>query len=305
MKYVSRLRFCNRLMQVCLKWSSCSRRDPTLVGGSGCGFYLPSRRFSDESASACRDLSGKTALVTGSTSGIGLGVAETLAERGCDVIVNGLGDRHQIQAIQDNINRKHGVRCHFVDADLSLESEVTRMCNEVAREFPNGVDVLVNNAGLQHVCPVEDFPVEKWNLLVAVMLSAPFHLIRSFLPGMKTKGWGRIINVASVHGLVASPQKSAYCAAKHGVVGLTKAVGLETITAEICVVVAQGQIRTVSERDNVSFPDAKLRLLETFQPTKEFVDVSQIADLIHFLCTRSADQITGSAFTIDGGWTAR
>ena len=255
-----------------------------------------------------------TAVVTGSTSGIGLGIAHALAASGCNVVLNGFGAAAAIETEQKNIADKFGVGVAFNPADLSRQLEVSGMIDAATRKFGH-VDILVNNAGIQHTAPIEDFPVDKWDAIIAVNLSSNFHAIRAVLPQMRQHNWGRIINIASAHGLVASADKTAYVAAKHGVVGLTKAVALETANTGItCNAICPGwvltslvekQINDRAEREGVSTAVAKTELLSEKQPSHEFATPEQIGELVVFLCSNAAAQIRGAALTIDGGWTAQ
>ena len=259
-------------------------------------------------------LKGKSVIVTGSTSGIGLGIARAFAAQGCNVMLNGFGDSAQIEKLRAAIAAEHKVTVLYSSADMGKALEVSAMVDQVARRF-GSVDVLVNNAGIQHVAPVEEFPVEKWDQILAINLSSVFHGIRAALPGMKTRKWGRIINIASAHGLVASPFKSAYVAAKHGVVGLTKTVALETAGKGItCNAVCPGfvltplvetQILDRAKERGMSREDAISNVILERQPSKEFVKVEEIAALTVFLASDAAASITGSAYSIDGGWTAQ
>jgi 3-hydroxybutyrate dehydrogenase len=257
---------------------------------------------------------GLAALVTGSTSGIGLGIAAALAARGADVVLNGFGDADAIETLRAGLEAEHGVRVRYDGADLSTQEAIEGMTARVLEEF-GAIDILVNNAGIQFVSPVDEFPVERWNAILALNLSASFHLIRLVLPGMKAKGWGRIINIASAHALVASPFKAAYVAAKHGVAGLTKTVALEVAAQGITMnAICPGYVWTpLVERQ---IPDtAKARglteeqvindVLLHAQPTKRFVQVSEVAALAAFLASRDASSITGAIIPIDGGWTAQ
>lgn len=255
-------------------------------------------------------LEGKTALVTGSTSGIGLGVAHALAAQGCHLVVNGLG------AWQDAVDalKLHGRRVEYHGADLSRPTEIAEMMSFAASHFGT-VDILVNNAGIQHVANVEDFDPARWDAVIAINLSAVFHCTRLVLPGMKQRNWGRIVNIASVHGLVASAQKAAYVAAKHGVVGLTKVTALETArTGVTCNAICPGwvltplvqaQIDARAKAHNVGADVAKTTLLSEKQPSAEFVTTEQIGELTLFLCSPAADQVRGAAWNIDGGWFAQ
>jgi len=259
-------------------------------------------------------LKGKSAIVTGSTSGIGLGIARALAAQGCNVMLNGFGDGAQIEKLRAALAAEHKVTVLYSSADMAKPLEVAAMVDQVARRF-GSVDVLVNNAGIQHVAPVDEFPVEKWDQILAINLSAAFHAIRIALPGMRARNWGRIINIASAHGLVASPFKSAYVAAKHGLVGLTKTVALEVAGKGItCNAVCPGfvltplvetQIQDRAKERGISREDAINNVILERQPSKEFVKVEEIAALAVFLAGEAAASITGAAYSIDGGWTAQ
>jgi 3-hydroxybutyrate dehydrogenase len=259
-------------------------------------------------------LKGKSAIVTGSTSGIGLGIARALAAHGCNVMLNGFGDAAQIEKLRTALAAEHRVTVLYSSADMSKPLEVAAMVDQVARRF-GSVDVLVNNAGIQHVAPVEEFPVDKWDQILAINLSSAFHAIRAALPGMKSRQWGRIINVASAHGLVASPFKSAYVAAKHGLIGLTKTVALETAGSGVtCNAVCPGfvltplvetQIQDRAREHGISREDAIRNVILERQPSKEFVKVDEVAAVAVFLAGDAAASITGAAYSIDGGWTAQ
>ncbi|EMF0716449.1 3-hydroxybutyrate dehydrogenase [Citrobacter freundii] len=255
------------------------------------------------------NLTGKTALVTGSTSGIGLGIAQVLAKAGATLILNGFGD---IEAAKDAV-AQYGNVPGYHGADLSDAAQITEMMRYAESEF-GGVDILVNNAGIQHVSPVETFPPEKWNAIIAINLSSVFHTTRLALPGMRVRDWGRIINIASVHGLVASKEKSAYVAAKHGVVGLTKTIALETAQTGItCNALCPGWVLTPLVQQQIdkriadgAAPDAaRDALLAEKQPSREFVTPEQLGELALFLCSDGAAQVRGVAWNMDGGWVAQ
>lgn len=258
-------------------------------------------------------LKGKTALVTGSTSGIGLAMAHALAENGANIVVNGFGDAAQIAAVQKEL-QAHGVKTAYHGADMGKPAEIEAMMKAAAEAFGR-VDILVNNAGIQHVAPVENFPVERWDAIIAINLNSVFHTTRLALPAMKKANWGRVINVASVHGLVASAEKSAYCAAKHGVVGFTRSVALETAETGVTVnaicpgwvltPLVQKQVDARAERDKLSDAEAGRSLLREKQPSMQFVTTQQIAALAAYFCSPAADQIRGVAWNVDGGWTAQ
>ncbi len=257
-------------------------------------------------------LAGRTAVVTGSTSGIGLAVAEALAEAGADVVVNGLGSASEIEAARAAVAR-HGRRVIYDDANMLRPDAIAAMVARAEREF-GSLDVLVNNAGIQHVAAVDDFPPDKWDAIIGINLTAPFHAIRAALPGMKRRKWGRIINICSVHALVASPMKSAYVAAKHGLAGLTKTVALETAeTGVTCNAIspgwvltplAQAQIVALAKERGIAEPEAMRVLLEK-QPTRRVVQPQEIGALAVYLAGPSAGGVTGANFSIDGGWTAQ
>jgi 3-hydroxybutyrate dehydrogenase len=257
---------------------------------------------------------GIAAIVTGSTSGIGLGIARALAGAGCNIMLNGFGETVAIDRERRQIAREFDVQVAFNPADLSKPAEVAQMVDAATRELGH-VDILVNNAGIQHTAPVECFPVDKWDAILAVNLSSNFHAIRAAIPQMRQRNWGRIINIASAHGLVASEDKSAYVAAKHAVVGLTKVVALETATTGItCNAICPGwvltplvekQISERTKREGISTDRAKANLLSEKQPSHEFATPEQIGALAVFLCTDAAAQIRGAALPVDGGWTAQ
>jgi len=258
-------------------------------------------------------LAGKTALVTGSTSGIGLGIATELARDGANIILNGFGDAAEIERLRAGLSSECKVKVVYDAADMSKPDSIAAMMRR-AGEL-GGVDLLVNNAGIQHVAPIDDFPPEKWDAILAINLSAAFHTVRAALPGMKKKGWGRIVNIASAHALVASPFKVAYVAAKHGIAGLTKTVALEVAENGITVnAICPGYVHTPLVDKQI--PDTmKARGLSReavirdvildAQPTKKFVTVDEVAALAAFLCSQEAGSITGALLSVDGGWTAQ
>jgi 3-hydroxybutyrate dehydrogenase len=257
---------------------------------------------------------GKGAIVTGSTSGIGLGVARALAASGADILLNGFGDKADIEKLRAGIAKEYGVRVSFSGADMSKPADIAAMVAQATRELGR-VDILVNNAGIQHTAPVEEFPPEKWDAVIAINLSAAFHAIRAALPQMKARNWGRIVNIASAHGLVASPHKAAYVAAKHGLLGLTKVVALETATGGItCNAICPGWVLTplvqkqIDERaakEGIPVEKARRELLAEKQPSLEFATPEQIGGAVVFLCSEAAAQIRGVGLPLDGGWTAQ
>ncbi len=258
-------------------------------------------------------LAKRHAVVTGSTSGIGLAIARALAKEGADVMINGFGDARAIETERAAIEKEFGVRCVYNGADMSKGVEAEAMIADATAKL-GAVDILVNNAGVQFVSPIEEFPAEKWDLILAINLSSAFHTIRAAVPGMKAQKWGRIINTASAHSLVASPFKSAYVSAKHGLAGLTKTVALELATFGVtCNCVSPGYVWTPLVENQI--PDTmKARhmtreqvmndVMLVAQPTKQFVTVEQVASLAVYLCSDAAAQITGANLSIDGGWTA-
>ena len=259
-------------------------------------------------------LKGRVAVITGSTSGIGLSCAHALAAQGADIVLNGFGEPAAIEKTRAEIESKFKVRARFNGADMTKPDEIRALVDYAVREL-GVVDILVNNAGIQHVAPIDEFPEDKWDAIIAINLSSNFHAIKAALPHMKKRNWGRIINIASAHGLVASANKSAYVAAKHGVIGLTKVTALETaetgITANaICpgwvlTGMVQKQIDDRAAREAITAAKAKLDLVGDKHPSKEFVTPEQIGGLVVFLCSPAADQIRGASFPIDGGWTAQ
>ncbi len=257
------------------------------------------------------EIKGKTALVTGSTSGIGLAIAQALAKAGANVVLNGLGtEADNADAIKTVA--AHGTRVVFDPANMLRHNQIADMVAKAEQDFGQ-VDILVNNAGIQHVSLVEDFPIEKWDAIIAINLSAAFHAIRAAVPGMKSRGWGRIINICSAHSLVASPGKSAYVAAKHGLAGLTKSVALELATHGVTVnaispgfvwtPLVESQIPDLARTQNISEEAAQAQILSK-QPTRQFVTTDQVGALAAFLASGAAQAITGANYSIDGGWTA-
>ena len=259
-------------------------------------------------------LRNKTAIVTGSTSGIGLGIARALAAQGANIVLNGFGDPGQIEALRAGMASEFGVEVVFSEADMAVPSQVRAMVALAAARM-GSIDILVNNAGIQHTAPAEEFPDDKWDAIVAINLSSNFHAIKAALPLMRKQGSGRIVNIASVHGLVASTMKCAYVAAKHGVIGLTKAIALETAGSGIsCNAVCPGwvltplvqkQIDDLAAREDIPPAQAQARLLSQKQPSGEFATPAQLGALVVFLCSDAASQISGSSMTVDGGWTAQ
>lgn len=259
-------------------------------------------------------LKGKTALVTGSTSGIGLATARELARDGANIMLNGFGDAAAIEKERAGLEREFAVKARYSPADMSKPAEIAAMIATTEKEF-GSLDVLVNNAGIQHVANIEDFPIEKWDAIIAINLSSAFHTIRAAVPGMKQRKWGRIVNIASAHGLVASGQKAAYVAAKHGLVGLTKVVAIETANAGVtCNAICPGwvltplvaqQIEARAKEAGKTFDEAKVELVSEKQPMHEFTKPENIGALAVFLASEAAASITGSAYSIDGGWVAQ
>ena len=258
-------------------------------------------------------LNGKTALVTGSTSGIGLAIAKALAAQGAQLVINGFGDAAEIETIRQALSQSSDADVLYSSADMRNPREIETMVRDAEAAF-GAIDILVNNAGIQHVAPVEEFPVDKWDDIIAINMSSSFHTIRAALPKMKAKGWGRIVNISSIHGLTASPFKSAYVTAKHGVIGLTRTVALEIAEQGITVnAICPGYVKTplvdnqiadTAKVRNISKSDVIRNVLLERQPTKEFVEVDEVAALTLFLCSEGAKSITGIALPQDGGWSA-
>jgi 3-hydroxybutyrate dehydrogenase len=257
--------------------------------------------------------SGRTALVTGSTSGIGLGIAEAFGAAGAHLIINGFGESAEIERLRDDLAQRHGVQVLYDGADMSRPEQIEAMVRRGVETF-GAIDILVNNAGIQHVAPVDEFPLAKWDAILAINLSSNFHTIRAALPAMKARGWGRVINVASAHALVASPYKAAYVAAKHGVAGLTKTVALEVAEQAITVnaicpgyvltPLVRRQIPDTARARGISEDEVIKNVLLAAQPTKKFVTVEEVAAFAIFLASDAAASITGAVLPIEGGWTA-
>ncbi len=254
-------------------------------------------------------LSGKTAIITGSNSGIGLGIARELAKAGADVVLNSFTDRDEDHALAEEISKETGTSARYIQADMSKGDECRALI-----EKAGSCDILVNNAGIQHVSPIDQFPVDKWDAIIAINMNSAFHTTAAALPLMRASGWGRVVNIASAHGLTASPFKAAYVAAKHGVVGMTKAVALETAQEPItCNAVCPGyvltplveaQIPNTMKEYNMSREDVIKNVMLERQPSKEFATVEQLGGTVQFLCSDAAAQITGTTISVDGGWTA-
>jgi len=259
-------------------------------------------------------LKGKIAIVTGSTSGIGLGIADALAAEGCDILLNGFGDAADIAAAAKRIGDTHQVRVAYSPADMSKPADIRGMVTMAVEQF-GGVDILVNNAGIQHVAPVVEFPEDRWDAVIAINLSAAFHAAKAALPHMTARGWGRIINIASAHGLVASGEKAAYVTAKHGLVGMTKVIAIETAnTGVTCNAICPGwvltalvkkQIEARAAAQGIPYQQAHDDLLREKQPMLQYTTPEKIGGLAVFLCSDAASTMTGAALSIDGGWTAQ
>lgn len=259
-------------------------------------------------------MSGKRVLITGSTSGIGLGIARAFAADGCSIMLNGLGTNEEIQRAQQEVRESGAAHVKFSPADMRDPDAIKAMVETAVRGF-GGLDILVNNAGIQHVAPVQEFPLQKWNDILAINLSSAFHTIRSAVPGMVEQGWGRIVNIASAHALVASPFKSAYVAAKHGVAGLTKTVALEVAEKGVTVnavcpgyvrtPLVEGQVADTARARGISEEEVVRDVMLFAQPTREFVTIEQVAGMVTYLCSDGAANVTGAILSMDGGWTAK
>lgn len=259
-------------------------------------------------------MKGRVALVTGSTSGIGLAISKALAEQGVKVVLNGIASEAEINALKSYFSETYGYTPLFHGANLSKKEQIIDMVKFIESNLGD-IDILVNNAGIQHVSPIEDFADEKWDDIIAVNLSSSFHLIKHTVAKMKQKKWGRIINISSVHGVVASVNKSAYVAAKHGIIGLTKTIALEEAgTGVTCNAICPGwvltplvqkQIDVIAERDKISWEEAKMKLLSEKEPSKAFTKPEDIGAMVVYLCGEAANNISGSNFVMDGGWTAQ
>lgn len=259
-------------------------------------------------------LKGKNAIVTGSTSGIGLAVAHALADQGCNILLNGFGEKEVVSNLISDLKKKYGVSVDYSPADMSKPRDIDEMVSMCERML-GSADILINNAGIQFTSSIDEFPADKWDAIIAINLSAPFHATKAVLPGMKKRGFGRIVNIASVHGLVASVNKSAYVAAKHGIVGLTKVTALENAQANItCNAICPGWVHTPlvqkqiddkAAAENISPEEATNRMLGEKQPNRRFISAAQIGAMIVFLCDEHGSSMTGEIITMDGGWTAQ
>ncbi|KAL5022191.1 hypothetical protein ScPMuIL_001346 [Solemya velum] len=260
-------------------------------------------------------MEGKIALVTGSTSGIGLGISRLLAERGCSIVISGFGDEKVINSIIEDFKRKYRCRVDFLPVDLRYPESIQSFCEAVTLVHPEGVDILVNNAGIQYVASVEDYPTSKWNEMISVGLTAPFLLVKYFLPFMRTKGWGRIINMSSQMGIISAPGKSAYSTVKAGLIGFTKGVALETavhgVTSNaVCPGYAEApillkQVEKLAQESNQAFDTTLEQFAMSMHPTEQLVKIDEIAEMVLYLCSPAAKNVTGSALVIDGGNTSR
>jgi 3-hydroxybutyrate dehydrogenase len=259
-------------------------------------------------------LKNKVAIITGSTSGIGLSIARELAKEGCKIMLNGLGDKEDIEKTKKDLRDEFSTEIEYSNADMSKPDQIQDMALQIQERFGK-CDILVNNAGIQFTASIEDFPPDKWETILSINLSAAFYTIRAILPILKKQGWGRIINIASAHGLVASQNKAAYVSAKHGLVGLTKVVALENATNNItCNAICPGWVHTplvqqqivnLAKQESISLEDATVKLLEDKQPSLKFVDSKHLGRMVVFLCSEAGSSITGAALSVDGGWTAQ
>ncbi|XP_005093688.1 D-beta-hydroxybutyrate dehydrogenase [Aplysia californica] len=258
-------------------------------------------------------LSGRVALVTGSTGGIGEGIARCLASRGANVVINGFGDEQSINKLVESFKSDYNVEAEFIGGDLSKAEDVTALHKEAVKSFPSGIDILVNNAGFQHVSSIEKFPMDVWNKMMALMLSTPFQLSQLCMDSMKEKGWGRIINVSSCHGHIASPNKTGYISAKHGVVGLTKAVAVEVAGSGVtCNALCPGYVETPlfikqaedrAKAQGITYDEGRAQILQV-HPSKEAVQLNDLGEAVVFMCSSAGNQMTGQSLILDGGWVA-
>jgi 3-hydroxybutyrate dehydrogenase len=259
-------------------------------------------------------MKGKSAIITGSTSGIGLGISKTLAANGYNILLNGFASEEDVKKLTTELEQNYGIKALYHPADLTKPEEIRDLISFASSQFKT-LDILINNAGVQHVCPIEDFPEDKWEFIIRLDLIAAFYTIKYAIPHMKKNNFGRIINIASAHGLVASPFKSAYVAAKHGIIGLTKTVGLELAKDGItCNSICPGYVKTplvlnqvadTAKARNISEEEVINNVMLGPQATKKFVEISEVADLVLFLCKESSSSITGASLSIDGGWTSQ
>jgi len=258
-------------------------------------------------------LAGKSAIVTGSTSGIGESVAKALASKGANVVINGFGDPNEINKLVESIKKDYNVGAKFIGGDLTKQADVEALHKDAIAAFPDGIDILVNNAGFQHVSPIEDFPLDVFNKMLAVMVTCPWHLSQLCMATMKNKGYGRIVNIASAHGHVASVNKTGYVSCKHGVVGMTKAIGVEVAgTGVTCNAICPGYVETPlfikqaedrAKAQGISYEAGKAQILQV-HPSKEAVKLDELSEAVLFLCSQGGNQMTGTSMIMDGGWTA-
>ncbi|XP_077998123.1 D-beta-hydroxybutyrate dehydrogenase-like [Glandiceps talaboti] len=257
----------------------------------------------------------RVALVTGSTGAIGLGIAKVFAESGYSIIVTGFGDDQLIESILGELNKLSGAGARYIPADLGKPDEIEELYRKVKEIYPDGIDILINNAGIERHGLIEDFPLSEWNMMVAIMLTAPFHLTKLFLPDMKKKGWGRIVNISSVFGKVGFAEYGAYASVKHGLIGLTKTVALETATtgvtcnaicpASVDTPMVRGALAANAASKGITFEKEMTDYIGKWQPTGKLINIQQVAETVKFMCSPAADQMTGSALSLDGGWTAQ